>query len=417
MRRAGHGRCGMWYEMRARLLQLMSVGATLTVVSLIMATVGCQAQTTTGKAGAAAKTSPAPKTPWGEPDLQGLWTIERVVPLQRPAGITREFYTEEETAALDVRRSQKSVFGNAVRQKRGSEADVSGAYNAVFTSQRPTGRRTSMIIDPPDGKVPPLTPKAQGQQAAFREYQRALVQATDVCKNGDLPGCKSGPPSPRRSEPPPAYPAAGVGPLNRADGPEDRGLSERCMGGGLPDFRGGFTGIHRRIGPSPGVGTIFYDTGQGQGWSRVIPITDRPHLPSQVRQWWGDSRGHWEGDTLVVDVTNFSTKTDFLGSRENLHLVERWTRTGPKTLEYEVTIEDQAVWTRSWSVKQEFIRQSDEENRIYYEPRCIEGNYGLPGLLHGRRVEERAFVEGQGPDPRTMDNVGGVLSVQQDPLQ
>jgi hypothetical protein len=142
-----------------------------------------------------------------------------------------------------------------------------------------------------------------------------------------------------------------------------------------------------------------------------------PHLPANVRQWFGDSRGHWEGDTLVVDVTNFSPKTDVFGSRENLHLIERWTRTGPKTLAYEVLIEDPTVWIRPWTIKQEFTRQSDEENRIYYEPRCIEGNYGLPGLLHGRRVEERAFAAGRGPDPRTNDSVGAVLSVQQDPLQ
>jgi hypothetical protein len=105
------------------------------------------------------------------------------------------------------------------------------------------------------------------------------------------------------------------------------------------------------------------------------------------------------------------------GSRENLHLVERWTRTGPKTLAYEALIEDPTVWTRPWTIKQEFARQSDEENRIYYEPRCIEGNYGLPGLLSGKRAEERAFAEGRGPDPRTLDNVGGVQSVRDDPLQ
>ena len=96
---------------------------------------------------------------------------------------------------------------------------------------------------------------------------------------------------------------------------------------------------------------------------------------------------------------------------------QRWTRTGPKTLAYEVLIEDPTVWTRPWTIKQEFARQSDEENRIYCEPRCIEGNFGLPGLLHGRRVEERAFAEGRGPDPRTKDNVGGVQSVRDDPLQ
>jgi hypothetical protein len=140
-------------------------------------------------------------------------------------------------------------------------------------------------------------------------------------------------------------------------------------------------------------------------------------LPANIRQWFGDSRGHWDGDTLVVDVTNFSPKTDFQGSRENLHLVERWTRTTTKTLQYEVRIEDPTAWVSPWTVRQEFTRQSDQENRIYYEPRCIEGNLGLPGLLHGRRVEERAFAEGRGPDPRTVDNVGGVQSVQTDPLR
>jgi hypothetical protein len=144
-----------------------------------------------------------------------------------------------------------------------------------------------------------------------------------------------------------------------------------------------------------------------------------PHLPANIRQWFGDSRGHWEGNTLVVDVTNFNPKTDVLGSRENLHLVERWTRTGPMTLAYEVTIEDPTVWTRPWTVKQEFSRQSDEENRLYTEPRCIEGNEGLPGLLHGRRVEDFAFAQGRGPDPATTDNTANFAStvVLEDPLE
>ena len=382
--------------MSQRLLQLMSVGATIAVMSLIMATVGGQAQTTTGKAAAL-------KTPWGEPDLQGIWSVERHVPLQRPAGVTREFYTEGEVAALDALRSGKSVFGNAVRSKRGSEDDVAGAYDAVFTSQRPTGRRTSMITDPPDGKIPPLTPQAQERQAAFREYQRALVQATNVCKN-TLPGCVYGPPSPRRSEPPPEFPSAGVGPINRSDGPEDRGLSERCLGGSLPDLFAGFTGVHRRIVQSPGVVTIYYDTGQGQGYMRVIPVTDRPrpHLPSQFRQWWGDSLGHWERDTLVVDVTNFSFKTNFLESRENLHLVERWKRSGPLTVEAVSTMEDPTTWTRPWTVIQEFDLQDNFRNRLYTEPRCHEGNLGLLGLLVGERAVEKAFEAGLGPDPATL---------------
>ena len=106
----------------------------------------------------------------------------------------------------------------------------------------------------------------------------------------------------------------------------------------------------------------------------------------------------------VIDVANFSPKTDFQGSRENLHLVERWTRTGPTSLEYVVTLDDPAVWTRSWTVAQEFTKQSDEENRLYYQPRCIEGNYALPGLSRGARLEELAFVEGRGPDSATRDS-------------
>jgi hypothetical protein len=118
-------------------------------------------------------------------------------------------------------------------------------------------------------------------------------------------------------------------------------------------------------------------------------------------------------------VTNFSPKTDAFGSRENLHLIERWTRTGPNTLSYEVTMEDPTVWTKSWAVKQEFGKQSDLENRIYTEPRCIEGDQGLPGLLHGRRVEDLAFAQGRGPDPASKDDTGALTDaeVPQDPLQ
>jgi hypothetical protein len=171
------------------------------------------------------------------------------------------------------------------------------------------------------------------------------------------------------------------------------------MGGALPEF-GGF----RQIAQSPGSVSIFYDTGQGQGWHRVIPITSSQHLPPQVGQWWGDSRGRWEGDTLVVDVTNFSPYTDYRGSRETLHLIERWTRIAPSLLEYEVTIEDATVWTRPWTVKQEMIKQSDQSNRIYKEPRCHEGNFGLLGIVANMRAAEKAFAEGRGPDPATVDN-------------
>jgi hypothetical protein len=199
--------------------------------------------------------------------------------------------------------------------------------------------------------VPPLTPEAQKTAAADREFRLALLQSTDTCKKM-LPGCAGGKydptSSPRRTETPPRYVTAG---MNRNDGPEDSSLAERCLpispllANLLPEFAGA-TGSFRRIVQTPGGVSMFYEVGQGQGWQRNIVMNGSPHLPANIRQWFGDSRGHWEGNTLVIDVTNFSPKTDVFGSRENLHLVERWMRTGPKTLAYEVTIEDLTVWTR-----------------------------------------------------------------------
>jgi hypothetical protein len=162
---------------------------------------------------------------------------------------------------------------------------------------------------------------------------------------------------------------------------------------------------------------MFYDVGMGQGWQRNIVMDGSPHLPANIRQWYGDSRGHWEGNTLVIDVTNFSPKADFQGARENLHLVERWTRTGPTTLDYEFTAEDPTVWTRPWTAKEEFTKQNEQENRIYYEPRCIEGNYALPGLMHGARIEEAEFAAGRGPNPVTRDKTIGNSGVGDDPLE
>jgi hypothetical protein len=221
-------------------------------------------------------------------------------------------------------------------------------------------------------------------------------------------------PSPRRAELPPRY---NTGRINRHDGPEDGALPDRCLTGGLPEFGTAYGGSFRRIVQTPGGVSMFYDVGQGQGWQRNIVMNASPHLPAGIRQWFGDSRGHWEGNSLVIDVTNFSPKTDFLGSRENLHLVERWTRSGPSTLEYVVTVEDPTVWARPWTVRQEFTRQSDEANRVYYEPRCVEGNYAFPSMLRAARTEDLTFAEGRGPDPAAKDNATDFVGVEQDPLQ
>jgi len=369
------------------------------------------------QAPAASVTPPAPAltTPWGEPDLQGIWTDETDTPLQRsPKFANQEFFTEVQRADLDKERSE--LLRRDRRVERGTELDVAGAYNALFMTQKRTGARTSMIVDPANGRIPPLAPEAQKMAGADREFRLALLQATETCRSKSV-ACSGGKydptPSPRIAELPPRYNTAR---MNRHDGPEDGSLPDRCLTGGLPEF-GAATGSFRRIVQTPGGISIFYDVGQGQGWQRNIVMDGRPHLPANVRQWYGDSRGHWEGNTLVIDVTNFSLKTDFQGSRENLHLVERWTRTGPASLEYVVTIEDPAVWTKAWTVRQEFAKQSDQENRLYYEPRCIEGNYGLPGLMRGARAEEFAFAEGRGPHPATKDNATDFVGVEDDPLQ
>ncbi len=359
--------------------------------------------------------APSLKTAWDEPDLQGIWTDESDTPLQRsPKFANQEYFTEAQRAELDHDRS--ALMRRDKRVERGTELDVAGAYNAVFTSQKRTGARTSLIIDPPNGRIPPMTPEAQKLAAADREYRLALLQTTDTCKNKSV-ACAGGKydptPSPRRSEPPPRYNTVRI---NRHDGPEDGALPDRCLTLGLPEF-GAATGSFRRIVQTPGGIAIFYDVGQGQGWQRNIIMDGRPHLPASVRQWYGDSRGRWEGDTLVIDVTNFSPKTNYQGARENLHLVERWRRTGPDSLEYIVTIADPTVWTRPWTAKQEFTRQSDQDNRLYNEPRCIEGNYGHPGLLRGARMEELAYAEGRGPHPATKDNATDFVGVEDDPLQ
>jgi hypothetical protein len=405
--------------MNRRVLEAIGLAATAIAASVFLTlapgiTLAGQAQSDAAQGGTAGKAGPAPKTAWGVPDLQGIWNDVYETPLERPARYAnQEFFTDQDRAELDAQRSGARRWQQRLAP-HGSERDLTGAYNSVWVTIKHAGKRTSLIVDPPNGRLPALTPEAQKRRDAIREFQKALLQAADACKaqEAECAGVIYGPPSPRRAEVPPSYLTAYV---NRADGPEDRSLEERCM---LTDPLP--SNAFLRIVQSPDALSIFYDVGQGQGWQRIIPITGSPHLPPQVRQWWGDSRGRWDGNTLVVDVTNFTPKTNFHGSRENLHLIERWTRSDTNTLEYSATIEDPTTWVRPWTITLDMTKQDERSNRIYYEPRCHEGNSGMVGMLAGAREEERAFAAGRGPDPATRctANCGVGLSKEDaDPLR
>src|SRR5262245_21112840 len=213
--------------MRARILQVVGVAVTIAGISLAMATVKGQTPGNQAQSNAAA----VQKTSWGEPDLQGIWTSVYQVPLQRPARFKdKAVFTDAEVAELDKERTAKPTFGDK-RAERGTEKDVAGAYDStVFLTKRPSGRRTSLIIDPPDGRLPPVTPLVQQRNKDMRDFQLALLEATETCRTKSR-GCEGGKytgvANPKRREPPPHYMANRR--MNRNDGPEDRGLSERCM--------------------------------------------------------------------------------------------------------------------------------------------------------------------------------------------
>jgi len=374
--------------MKSRLLE------SLGVVMVLAAIVAVLQLTTVPMGGQAAATNA-----WAHPNLEGIWLDVYATPFERASELgDREFTTPEERALQDQAR-----MGNVGRDRRGppgSPQDVSGAYNAVYTSVKPAGPRTSLVVDPPNGRIPALTPAAMRENEMRREWRVMLMRNTPTCEQG-APACEGGPygpPSPRRFDVPPFYNTLR---MNRHDGPEDQSLGDRCMLGATPDFNG-----FRRIVQGEDSIALGYDTGQGQGFQRIIYLSGN-HPPSQIRLRHGDSRGHWAGDTLVIETTNFSSKSPFRGSGANLTLIERYTREDADTLRYEVTIEDPTVWVAPWTVRQELKRQSDEQNRIYYEPRCHEGNYGLPAMFIGARVREQEFAAGRGPDPFSLDTTTG----------
>ena len=284
------------------------------------------------------------------PDLEGYWTNVTITPLERPAEFANKtFLTPKEAADYEKRTVERN---NADRRDgAGTDADVGRAYNDFWwdrgTRVVPT-LRTSLVTDPPDGKVPALTPEAQkrlaDQRAAARGHQN--------------------------------------------DGPENRGLSERCLlwATAGPPMMPSFYNNNYQIVQGPGYVMILVEMIHDV---RIIPTDGRPHFPSNVREWLGDSRGHWEGNTLVVETTNFTGKTNFRGSDENLRLIERFTRTAPDLLMYEFTVDDPTAFTRNWTAQ---IPMRKAEGPII-EYACHEGNYAMPGILAGARAEEKAAAE------------------------
>lgn len=306
-----------------------------------------------------------PMTSWGDPDLTGIWSPGyTLTPLERPDGFQgREFLTGEEVAALES--AQAASDGRNYRPDAGTIADVEGAYNDAFTGRGKEvirTRRTSLIVDPPNGKLPPRTAAAIERLGPYVAPSPNAEGVVGVPYRVD----------PQRG--------------NYADNPEDRPPSDRCRGVTLPFIRGS-SGTYSRIVQTPGSVTIYHEDGHFGGAYRTVYLDGRPHLPAHLRQWLGHSIGHWEGDTLVVDTTNFTDRTSFHGSGKDLHLIERFTRTAPDLVMYEVTIEDPTVWEQSWRVEVPLTLVDNRRNQIF-EAACHEGNYAMATILAGARAQD-----------------------------
>jgi hypothetical protein len=294
----------------------------------------------------AAEAYVVPRTPDGKPDLQGIWTNATVTPLERPRELgAREVYTDEEMEA--VRKAAAEPVPTA--QRGGTEAHYDFTQFGLDRTQAQIAfsKRTSLIVGP-EGRVPPPLPAAQ---------QRAADRA-----------------------------AANKG--HEFDGPESRPFQERCIiwaNEGPPMLPPGYNS-YLQIVQSPGYVTILQEMIHD---ARVIPIDGRPHLPAGVRRWQGDSVGRWEGDTLVVDTTNFTEKTRFRGSSGALHVVERFTRVDENTIKYEFTVDDPSTWAKAWSAEMPLAKDKGP----IYEYACHEANYGMPNNLSGARAVEKKAEE------------------------
>jgi len=296
---------------------------------------------------ATAKAWRPPRTADGHPDFQGVWDFSTLTPLERPAEFAdKAFLTEEEAKQFEQRTMQRN---NRDNRQQSPEADVSAAYNEFWFNRgvqaaRVNGKtRTSLILDPPDGKIPALTPEGQKRAAARADA--------------------------RREHP--------------ADGPEDRSLGERCLlfSAGPPMLSGPYNNYVQLFQTRDHV-VIFNEMIHD---ARIVPLDGRPHLAPGIRGLLGDSRGRWDGDTLVVETTNFTDKTTVRGSGQRLRLVERFTRADADTLLYEFTVDDPESFTKPWTA---VIPLAKTEDKIY-EYACHEGNYAMPGMLRGARSGEK----------------------------
>jgi hypothetical protein len=333
----------------------------------------------------ATKVSPAPRLADGHPDIQGTYDVATMTPVERLPGVERLVLTKEEAAALEQYEAQRQIKNDApLSGDRGAPpvggetttgksyleflerfgGGVVGGYNNFWLAggtQMITvdgQKRSSLVIDPADGKLPPMKPEAQKRNAAFTAGGAVAPDASE---------------------------SSAGGPAGAFDAPELRPLAERCLLGfgstsGPPTLPNYFYNNLKQIVQARDTVLILNEMVHD---ARVIRM-NAEHLPPTIRRWMGDSVGKWEGDTLVVDTTNFTTKTQFRGSSENLHVVERFTRTGPKTLLYRFTVEDPSTWDRSWTGEYPW-NATDEK---LYEYACHEGNYSLGGMLRGARQKE-----------------------------
>jgi hypothetical protein len=290
------------------------------------------------------KARPLPRTPDGHPDLQGVWDFRSATALERPQRFAgREFMTPEEVVSYEQEALERED-GRPPDDGR-TELSVHAVWWLDYGKKVVGSRRTSLIVDPPDGRIPPLTPEAQKRNAERRAAAKT-----------------HGP----------------------ADSYEDRSLQERCITRGLPEVTlPGPYNNNMQIVQTPGYVMIFTEMIHD---ARVVPTDGRPHNSANVRSWMGDSRGRWDGDTLVVDTINFTDRTNFRGSGQNLHLVERFTRIDADTVEYRFTLDDPTTWTKPWTVAYPIVTSDGP----IYEFACHEGNYGLRGILSGARYEEKA---------------------------